>query len=199
MKVFNSKAVTKVKQLGRRLCGRCKPLPDTVQFSSANRVINAKNKRESIDYAKLYINGTDAVQGIRCQVLDNICAFIMGMGANVKRLRVVKNSDGKIVGGYMSNMRSKEEFHIASMAVEKPGSASKILPAIYKDMVNQIKKTDAKYVTCLVDPRSESLVKLYKKIGFQVDGLADPLEFGFNHSKVLYHMYMPAKDFCKIM
>lgn len=199
MKVLNLQAVTKIKEFGRRLAGSGKVMPDVAEFSAVNRIMTAKNKRECIDYARLYINSSDAVNGVHIPFLDKICAFMMGMGASPEKLRVVKNGSGKIVGGYMSNMVFPESFHISSMAVEKPGKASKVLPVIYKDMVNQVKKTNAKQVTCLVDPTCPSIIKLYKKLGFKVDGLADPLEFGYTGHRVLYHMYIPAGDFCKIM
>lgn len=105
----------------------------------------------------------------------------------------------KLLEGTCQQCELLKNFFISSLAVANPGRSSKVLTKIYKDMVSTIKMNNSKTVSCLVSQDASYLVNLYKKLGFRIDDIADPLEFNIEHNKVLYHMTMSADDFCKIL
>lgn len=172
---------------------------DCTVLNKSSRVMRAKNKSDCIQYAKIFMNSSSANPNIRIPIIEKLGAFILGINTPVKNLRIVKDGNNKIVGGYMSTMRTPEEFFISSLAVTNPGRSSKVLTKIYKDMVSAIRSNNSKTVSCLVSQDASYLVNLYKKLGFRIDDIADPLEFNIEHNKVLYHMTMSADDFCKIL
>lgn len=199
MKVLDILPAIKLKQFGQKLRFSRKPLPDIVELNTSNRLASPKNKKECIKYAQMYINGSGVYPNMRSPFLDKLCAIMMGLSTSPKNLKIIKNQEGKIVGGYSGMMRKCDEFIVTSVAVSKPGRAAKILPKIHKDIVNTAGKNNAKTISCLVDERSPYLVRLYKKLGFELKGAADPLEFDYDEGKTLYYMTMNANDFCKIL
>lgn len=199
MKVSDLIPAAKIKQFGQKLRFSPKSLPDLVDLSNSGRLVTPKNKKDCISYAQMYINGSNVYPNMRSPFLDKLCAIMMGLSTSPKNLKIIKNTQGKIIGGYSGLMRKPDEFIVTSIAVSKPGSAAKILPKIHKDITYAASNNNAKTVSCLVDERAPYLLKLYKKLGFELKGIADPLEFDYEEGKVLYYMTMKADDFCKIL
>lgn len=199
MKIHDILPAIKIKQIGQKLRFSRKSMPDIVDLNNTVRFAPPKNKSERIRYAQIYINGSSVQANIRSPFLDKLCAIMMGLSTSPKNLKLIKNQEGKIVGGYSGMMRKPDEFIVTSIAVSNPGKAAKILPKIHQDIVNTAGINNAKTVSCLVDERSPYLVRLYKKLGFELKGIADPLEFDYEEGKILYYMTMNANDFCKIL
>ena len=197
MKVLRLNSTPCIQKIRRLMSGRQVFQADSIQFSAnQNRILPASGKADCIRYAKIFIESTDS--RFRIPVFDKLGAFMLGMHTPVKHLRVVNNPQGEMLGGYIGLPLSKDEYFISSMAVAKPKHAPKVLAKIYKDMVAAVRKNNSRVVTCLVCPDVPGLVKLYRKLGFKVNGITDP-EFNTERGRVLYHMSINADDFCKIL
>lgn len=199
MKVKELISASCIRKISQRIKSVRSCPSDCIVLNKSNRVMRAQNKSDCIQYAKIFMNSSSANPNFRIPFIEKLGAFILGINTPVKKLRIVKDGNNKIIGGYMSTMRTPEEFFISSLAVANPGRSSKVLTKIYKDMVSTIKMNNSKTVSCLVSQDASYLVNLYKKLGFRIDDIADPLEFNIEHNKVLYHMTMSADDFCKIL
>ena len=138
MKVLRLNSTPCIQKIRRLMSGRQVFQADSIQFSAnQNRILPASGKADCIRYAKIFIESTDS--RFRIPVFDKLGAFMLGMHTPVKHLRVVKNPQGEMLGGYIGLPLSKDEYFISSMAVAKPKHAPKVLAKIFSKCLSNVR------------------------------------------------------------
>lgn len=173
---------------------------DTCSFNNSCGTEFAKSKKECIDFAKIYIDNIN-VNGMRIKFLDRLCALRLGLSVPCKKLKVIKDEAGKVVGGFVYSFPEKNSLMINNLAIQKKsdGLSSKKGLKIFNGIKALIQNNNnIEKVVINVDDRAKKLLALYKKMGFEDVGILDDLENPDFRNVVIHRMSIKAKDFCKI-
>lgn len=172
---------------------------DTCTFNNSCGTEFAKSKKECIDFARIYVDNIN-VNGMKIKFLDRLCALRLGLSVPCKKLKVIKNEAGKVVGGFVYSFPEKNSLMINNLAIQKKsdGLSSKKGLKIFNGIKAVIQNNNVDKVIINVDDRAKKLLALYKKMGFEDVGILDDMENPDFRNIVIHRMSIKAKDFCKI-
>lgn len=167
------------------------------------RITPTYNRNDKYTYIGIFVNniGVDTPKCLK--FLDKAYVFLIGITMNSKNLRLIRNSEGQILGGYSRKILSRgKEFYIATMTVDKKNpqcfgkKRPKMIGMIYDNIVNEINnQKKVQYITLAVDHKAKELIKLYEKFGFKIYEKDRPCNFTFDPGYYCYKMKVSKEEF----
>lgn len=163
-----------------------KNINNKTSFTSGIR--SAHSGKEAFEYTHLA-----AIRLMKSKPMANFCAFLERIFSDKNTIRILKNEDGKIIGGYAYDINSYfnfNELHIRTLAIDnQPKKGINLIKKIYKDIKHIGNENKANVVTLFVEKNNKHLINRYMELGFK---------HSYQENPYLYKMHMPFDKFEKL-
>ena len=170
-------------------------IKDVVDLKSKISISSAKSLDEIGELFKIFHKGYNKENNWNNKFMLRLSA----LGEKKNNVRLLKNCDNEIIGGYTCRMNSCKELYINNLVIEK--NANKMLKndgvkafdKIFNDIASVAEQKGAKTVTCAVAKDKAPLVALYKKYGLEVEDCVSIDGISFSKLDDFHKMSIPVE------
>jgi hypothetical protein len=181
---------------------------DSLSLTVMPRLVSTKSASDIKEFVKIFVSSVLDIAKKKEKHPDNIKnKIVLGIGrcmntkihtlvAKTSNLQVIKDANGKIIGGFSYGFRKDNNLCIGQMVLDSSKRNTAEGRAILLQIAKKIKfiarTFNQKLITCNVDKHQKSLVRLYRKCGF----IESPKDNIANIAG-LYRLEVTPEEFCK--